>query len=346
MALFRSSIFSSESLPRGAVRFPRALALALGLLLASELALHLLAQRLPQPVLWGAGEGSAKIAQVLARGRQRPADVHLLILGPSHARIGVSPRAMMTEEPDFPWSVYNGGVNGRTYTMIEFTLEHVYIPVLKPKALVLTASPIIFTRSNTRMERNSDEFFDAPMPRALQAQGLEGVWRQFLVNHVYLYRYRKRQANLERGFVGGRQVLDEWGFGGAAGVYGQARRATLLEGFHPYREVLQGFSFGGPSVDAFARIVERANRERRPVVVVNMPFREDLLLLSPRGRESYQTYLRGMAALAARHRFTWLDYQASLPLDDSDFHDVDHLNLEGARKLSQRLARDLKSLLR
>jgi hypothetical protein len=346
MALSRSSIFSSESLPRAMVRIPRAAALAVALVLATELVLHLLEDHLPRPVLWGAGEGSAKIAQVMARARNDRRELDVLILGPSHARFGISPRVMMTEAPDFGWSVYNGAVNGRTYSMIEFALEHVYGPLLEPRMLVLTASPIIFTRSNLRMERNSDEFFDAPMPRALRARGLERVWRQFLVERVYLYRYRKRQHDLDRGFVGDRRVIDDWGFGGANGVYDEARRFELLAGPHPYKEVIQNFAFGGPSLEAFARVVERAKRQRVPVVVVDMPFRGDLLRLSSHGGQDYQTYLREMARLKARYDFAWLDYQASLSLGESDFRDVDHLNLDGAHKLSLRLAEDLKPLLR
>jgi hypothetical protein len=311
--------------------------------LASELALHAFERRLPQPVLWGTGEASAKIAQVMARARKEPAGVDVLILGPSHARTGISPYAMRAA--DFPGSVYNGGINGRTYTMLEFALEHVYGPLLTPRLLVMTASPIIFTHSNWRMERSSDEFFDAPMPRALRAQGLERRWREFMVEHVFLYRYRKRQSRLELGFVGGKRLTDHWGFGAGFGVYNQRDRSELLEGPHQYREVLEGFAFGGPSLDAFLRIIDHANARQLPVVVVNMPFRQDLLRLSPHARQDYAAYLQHMTALSARYGFTWLDYQDSLPLEDRDFFDVDHLNFEGAKKLSRRLAQDLAPLL-
>ena len=309
----------------------------------SELALHVLEERLPQPVLWGAGESSAKIAQVTDLARKGFTAVDVLILGPSHASVGISPLVMI-KAPEFGWSVYNGGVNGRTYSVIEFTLAHVYAPLLKPRMLVLTASPIIFTRSNTRMERNSDEFFDAPMPRALRAQGWEGVFRRFLAERFFLYRYRKLQAGLEKGYVGHKQVIDSWGYGGKPGVYTQAQRSEL-QAQHPYREVIANFAFGGPSLESFVRIVEGSNRLRVPVVVVNMPFREDLFLLASHAREDYRTYLEEMARLAARHGFSWLDYQESLPLGDDDFRDVDHLNLSGAGKLSLRLASDLKPLL-
>jgi hypothetical protein len=344
-ALSRSSIFSSESLPQGRPRLPRAAALALGLVVASELALHALQDRLPHPVLWGAGEASAKVAQVVAHAKEDPAGVDVLVLGPSHARTGISPYAMRKVQQGFTWSVYNGGVNGRTYSMLEFVLDHVYEPLLKPRLLVLTASPIIFTQSNWRMERSSDEFFDAPMPRALRATGLESVWREFMVEHVFLYRYRKRESGLERGFVGGKRIIDRYGFGTRLGLFTERERSNLLEGKHQYKDVFDRFAFGGPSLDAFIRIVENANARHQPVVVVNMPFRTDLLRLSARGPEAYRAYLKEMAALADHYRFAWLDYQEALTLSDRDFLDVDHLNYEGADKLSRRLANDLNPRL-
>lgn len=312
----------------------------------SELALHLLEARLPQPVLWGADESSAKVAQVTGLARDGLAEVDVLILGPSHASLGISPHNMMKDAPEFGWSVYNGGVNGRTYSAIEFILAHVYGPLLKPKLLVLTASPIIFTRSNTRMERNSDEFFDAPMPRALRAQGWEGAFRRFLAERFYLYRYRKTQVGLEKGIIDHKRVIDHWGYGGRPGFYNEVRRSELLQAHHPYREVIANFAFGGPSLESFLRIVDESNRLRVPVVVVNMPFREDLFLLASHAREDYRTYLGEMARLAARHGFSWLDYQESLSLEDNDFRDVDHLNYSGTRKLSLRLASDLRPLLK
>jgi hypothetical protein len=166
-----------------------------------------------------------------------------------------------------------------------------------------------------------------------------------MVEHVYLYRYRKRQTRLELGFVGGKRLTDHWGFGAGFGVYNQRDRSELLEGPHQYREVLQDFAFGGPSLEAFLRIVDHANARQLPVVVVNMPFRKDLLRLSANAPEDYAAYLRQMTALSTRYGFTWLDYQDSLPLEDRDFFDVDHLNFEGAKRLSRRLAEDLTPLL-
>jgi hypothetical protein len=167
-----------------------------------------------------------------------------------------------------------------------------------------------------------------------------------MVEHVFLYRYRKRQSRLELGFVGGKRLTDHWGFGAGFGVYNQRDRSELLEGPHQYREVLQDFAFGGPSLEAFLRIIGHANAQQVPVFVVNMPFRKDLLRLSAHAPEDYASYLRQMTALSTRYGFTWLDYQDSLPLEDRDFFDVDHLNFEGAKRLSRRLAEDLTPQLR
>ena len=86
-------------------------------------------------------------------------------------------------------------------------------------------------------------------------------------------------------------------------------------------------------------------RQQMRVIVVNMPFRPDLPSISATGTEDYREFLQEMRALQCEYGFTWLDYQAALPLADENFRDVDHLNAQGARQLSTRLGEDLVRLM-
>lgn len=347
METSRSSISSSKALDLSGASWPWATTIALAVLLAIEASLHAFSARLPSPVLWGEGEGSVKIAQAGKIAASRPAAERLdvLILGPSHASIGISPAAMRDALPDPDPTIYNGAINGRMYAVIEFVYEHVYKPRLDPRTLVLTASPLIMSESNVAMERNTIEFMEAPMPYMLQTRGVERLWREFLVKDVALYRYRKRQSKLAEGFFDGQRVVDADGWHPLHGTFDEAAQQRYMKSPHPYHEVIERFRFGGPSVDAFLRIVREARAEGRGVVVVNPPFCPQLLDAVPSGRANYATYLERMSALQRELGFTWLDYQQSLPLPPTDFNDVDHLNATGAAKLSARLATDLRPLL-
>jgi hypothetical protein len=190
------------------------------------------------------------------------------------------------------------------------------------------------------MERNSAQLFAAPYPTVLQTSGPLRPWRQFLVDHVGLYRYRHRQAGLREGRIDARRRLDEYGFvGAAAGVYRPTPEG--LPHSHPYRRIMHAYDFSGPSVEAFVRLLAWGREAGVPVVVVNMPFRPALLQISPRGREDYDRYMRAIAALRQEFGFGWLDYESGLTLADADFRDVDHLNAAGVTKVSRQIGHDL-----
>ncbi|MDT8303731.1 MAG: hypothetical protein RQ760_19775 [Sedimentisphaerales bacterium] len=299
--------------------------------------LHLYENRLPDPVLWGNTETSAKMLQVKCLGVENEDSFDVLVLGPSHARFGISPKAMQAAAGRLDLSIYNGALNGRTYSVLEFVLKNVYVPVLKPRILVLAVNPLVFNRHNTWMERNTLEFFEAPMPRALSARGIVKAWRTFLVSNINLYRYRERHDGLHKGKLDNGISLDQYGYSSIEGIYNDKVRARLQSPEHPYQTVMREFEFGGPSTEAFLRILKYAMDREIRVVVVNMPFCEDLLSISVTGKEDYQTFLKEMSALQCEYGFVWLDYQASLSLTYEDFRDVDHLNAQGAKKLSTRL---------
>lgn len=339
MTSSRSSIFSFDTLRLASWRVPKGGIAAVAIVIACEAFLHLASPWLPDPVLWGSNEVSAKVEQV-RRMAAEEARAEVLILGPSHASVGLSPREMGPA-----LRVYNGALNGRTYPALEFMFDEVYEPLLKPRALVLAVSPLVLNAHNKWMERNSEQLFEAPYPSALRAPGPIGVWRRFLVDHVALYRYRHRQRGLRDGRVDGRRYLDEFGYTqpGAIGTYTPS--PTGLPANHPYRQIMHAYDFSGPSVDAFIRLLERARAGNLAVAVVNMPFRPDMLEISRTGRADYDRYLVEMDRLRQRFGFDWLDYQSRMTFDDAEFRDIDHLNATGTQRLSRQLARDLRLAL-
>ena len=345
MVKFLLSIFSFDTVDYRSLLIPHGALGALLVLLCIESLLHLYEGRLPDPVLWGNTETSAKMLQVKRWSLERDDCFDALILGSSHARFGISPKAMRAAAGDQELTVYNGALNGRTYSVFEFLLKNVYLPTLKPLTLVLAVNPLVFNRHNTWMERNTLEFFEAPMPRALSSQGIVKAWRIFLIDNIKLYRYRERQYGLHNGHLGNGVSLDAYGFSSIEGTYDAKARARLQSPKHPYQTIMREFDFGGPSVEAFIRILKYALDMEVRVIVVNMPFRKDLLSISATGKEDYQMFLKEILALRREYGFIWLDYQASLPLTDEDFRDVDHLNAQGAHQLSTRLGEDLTGLI-
>lgn len=313
------------------------MALAGVLLGTLEGGLHLVEDRLPEPVLWGGGEVSAKVAQ--ASSLSGGADV--LLLGPSHASIGLSPACMKEVEGFGDQKVYNGGLNGRTFTVIDFVSEHVYEPELQPKVVVVTASPVILNGNNEWMERNSAEFFNAPFPSALQAGGVRKGWGLFLAKNVNLYKFRRRERGLSKGYVSGKQVLDRFGYHAIEGKFDEEKREELARKNHPYQSIMSEHSFDGPSVDSFQALVKRLQENGSEVVVLNTPFRAELLEISKEGAADYERYLGQVKAATAELGAHWWDYQKNTTLTDEDFADVDHLNVKGARTVSMRLAQDL-----
>jgi hypothetical protein len=311
------------------------------LLVIVEIVLHGLAPVLPTPVLWGQGETSAKVAVAQRMAGQIADPLDVLILGPSHASVGISPKAMQAVDDLSSWTIYNGALNGRDYPVLRFVAEFVYLPLYQPKTVVISVSPLSFNRNAVLWEANTREFMAAPMPTALASSGMAGAWYQLLVEHVNLYRYRHREARLAEGYVGGRRVLDDRGYHALNGMFDDDDREALSRPTHAYRTVWADYTVGGESFDALVELIEMARARRADVVLINMPFRRELLELPGEGSKAYQAYLKAMQDLALEHGATWLDYKGKLDLTEADFNDVDHLNEQGATKLSERLAQDL-----
>lgn len=337
----RSSIFNFDTLVPGALRFPKAALLALVIVGGAEATLHMLADRLPEPVLWGAGEASSKIAQAEALGPANPQGIDVLILGPSHASVGISPEVLIEACGKAGMTAYNGGINGRDYPVVEFVFEHVYEPQLQPRTVVITANPICFNRNAPLLAHNNQEFFDAPAPRALISSGIEGWWRGVLAHDFALFYYRTRARGLSEGCVGGKQVLDPFGYHAVSGTFDEKRKAELRSPGHPYAKVWKNYAFGGASAEAFEKLITDAQSAGAKVLVVNMPFRPELLALDATAEKSYAAYLEAIRALRERLAFDWLDLEETLPLTDGDFRDVDHLNETGAAKATRAIAQYL-----
>lgn len=316
-------------------RWPWAATWALLLVVLVEIGLHVFRQELPEPVLWGAGESGIKAAQasrIAASG-----GVDWLVLGASHGSLGISPNALL-KQPALNTCgprVYNGALNGRTFSVGEFLLREHYLPLLRPQRLILAVHPLIVNANNAWMERNTAEFFAAPEPRSRLRRGLLGAWTRFLVGNVYLYRYRTWEPDLDLGFRNGKQVVDEWGYHPSRGQFDAAMRAKLAAANHPYQTIMARYETGGPSYEGLVAILELANAENLPVAVLNMPSRPEFFAIGTDGATDYAAYLGSMERLRTRYGFTWIDAQRDLQtLTDADFRDVDHLNVQGAEKLA------------
>ena len=337
MPKFRSSIFSFSTLDLRSVRPHRGWLAALAVVVAFELGLHAVRDRLPPPRLWGEGEASTKIAEY-ERFAEEQGGVDLLVLGPSHASVGIDAATLGAAlTPQAP-RVFNAGLMGRDYPVVDFVLAHALLPTATPTRALITVSPICFNANTQPLAHNTLEFMEAPAPRRLRATGFERMWLDFLTQDLFLYRYRYRQPGLAEGRVGGRRVLDEHGWHPIDGVFDVHDRAELNSGHHPYQDVWRDFSFGGPAVASLRTMIVRLQAAGADVALVNMPFRPALFELPGDGRAAYAAYEEEVVRLAEALQFRLLNAQADLELTDAEFEDADHLNRAGAAKLSRWLA--------
>lgn len=316
---------------------------SLFILCGFEISLHVFSKHFPEPVLWGTGEPSSKIAIAGRVAEQSVGEYTILIQGPSHASVGIDPNILTLAFEKNPIFAFNAGLNGRTYPVIDFCSEHVFEDLFKPDMVVLTASPVIFNKNNLWMERNTSEFMSSPMPKHLAARGIKRAWLGFLTKHLELYRLRKREFGLSRGWVDGQLKYDDRGFHPLEGTYTEEAKQKFLNTDHPYQKILRSIEFGGPSLVAFDRMVERLRKKKVDVVVVNMPFRSDLLEVSSGLKDEYQVYLQQMEERAQTLGFLWLDYADLDLVTDQEFRDVDHLNKNGAAKITLQLANDIQN---
>lgn len=308
-----------------------------------EISLHVLSKHLPEPVLWGTGEPSSKIAIAGRVAEQSVGLYTILIQGPSHASVGIDPNVLKLAFEEQSVFAFNAGLNGRTYRVIDFCSQHVFEDLFKPDLVVLTASPVIFNENNLWMERNTSEFMSSPMPKHLAARGINRAWLGFLSKDLELYRLRKREFGLSRGWVDGKLKYDDRGFRPLEGTYTEVERQKFFSADHPYQKILRSIKGGGPSLVAFDRMVTRLNEKKIDVVVVNMPFRSDLLQVTPGLKDDYQVYLKQMEERAQTLGFLWLDYADLDLFTDQEFRDVDHLNKNGASKVTLQLAEDIRN---
>lgn len=344
--MFRSSIFSFETLRLQRPYVGAGMVTALLLLAGAEVGLRAAGSRLGQPRLWGEGETSSKAA-VFERYVRERGGVDLLILGPSHASAGID-AATLADCLAVPGGAaprtFNAGLMGRDYDVSAFMLRHEWLRLAKPSGVLITVSPICFNAVENPLRHNTEEFLLSPMPQTQQGRWLRRSWLRLLANHSYLYRMRWREVGLDQGFVDGRRLIDAAGWHALHGEFDAEERSKLLAAGHPYREVWREYAFGGESLEALADMVADARAGGAAVALVEMPFRESLFELPHEGRSAYAEYRRRMEEWARSRGVPWLDMQSSLSLSDVDFKDADHLNAAGAQRLSCAVAEELRRM--
>lgn len=89
------------------------------------------------------------------------------------------------------------------------------------------------------------------------------------------------------------------------------------------------------------KIAEIAKRHDIRLIVITTPIREEVLSSHPPQKRCYQEYVSRLSSMSDGGSFDYLNINASLRLQDNYFVDKIHLNIDGAKRVSQEILREM-----
>jgi hypothetical protein len=241
-------------------------------------------------------------------------------------------------------SVFNGGIGGANPTAMAAILEHMYLPMARPRLLVYALS--------ARDLRDTDEDpYDQPpfyshRMRAIRAQ----TWQQRLEvaaeRYSYLFRVRRQLRDLaQRGErpKGVEIATDDFG----SRKHRPNRLIASLKGReefpadYPYRSRYRGYRVDLQKGQAhqLLALIEHSKSLGIAVILVNVPLSPAAMTLFDHPEPDYQLYLQSLREVARRAGVELYDAHGELQLGNADFGDADHMAKRGDVKTENYLGR-------
>jgi hypothetical protein len=329
-------------------RIPLVFAAALLLLVGAEGVVRAVQPRLREPLVWSDSEMQSKVERIDEIDRSN-ARTSVLFLGSSMVNAAADPVLASRLIGPGREPVFNGAFNGADARSLAFFTEHVALPRLRPRVVVIGASSVELNDNGITQDRFWDKLNDAPAARLAAGHG-DVVERAeaWVEERSALVRYRtelRRPVTVLRGTSKKRASVSPLGVIGSLPEFHRRPYGIRPDfRFRTEQETYRNFALGGDQLRALDGLVGVLRGRGVDVVIVNMPVTDDALAMHPGGREDYERAARALETLARERDVRFVDMSSNFPSHDG-FVDPLHLNAAGAKRFTERLVPVLRQLL-
>jgi len=321
-------------------------------LLASELTVRLVDDRLPKQLEWHAWEAQHKVEQMDAFAR-RNHRAKIVAVGASEMFFGLNPRAL-DDELGGGRLAYNAALPGGIPRIMELWTTKVVLPRLHPEVLLVSVNSADLNDNGPSQKDFYDFFASSPAVRHLMdtETWLERLDRRF-AGWSDLWRFRwilRRPADLMRAIRG--QTIAAGGEPvGADGVgLSQLNRRLVatpgsIRAFQRRRREtwLKNYSIGSVESGALLRLVQSARAQGIAVVVVEMPVTKYFAAAHPHGEADLEAFHRAIDRIVSTTGSVFVDASHIAATDDY-FGGFVHLNGAGTKAFTSFIAQRLRAL--
>ncbi len=314
-------------------------------LVGSELAVRASAGRLSEPQIYFSGPAQTAIhdMDVLAAAGITS---DITFVGTSFVRRGIAADRFEGKFADSDY-VHNLALPGAQTPVVERWLLDEVVPRLHPKRVVWGVSSIDFNagRPNRTIEqyldaRASEPGWIAALDRALLSIALSEHRDELRDPASLIEAARGNRERFTRQRPLGRRAVWDLGFRDLSDA--QLDRMRENHRITVRDKQLVNFRVGDEELNAFRRTLRALREQGIEVVVVVMPIPTSFRELHPGGPEQFEELRDLVLAESEAAGVDALDLSSSM--DDDDFRDYEHLEVEAAEEFSDLLADRLRAL--
>lgn len=295
----------------------------------------------PEPTLWHAENVQTKLDYLRTLEAERGVDV--LFLGNSTVLAGINPSVFdqTRQRGTQGGAAFNGALEGLpAYGVLKFA--EIYTQYAHPQTIIYGITPQDINPNSPAVKDITDKIQRSILVQAEARTSLAGRLLQTLVEHSYFFRYR---YVLHRLLISGGSLpepvkiyFDRRGF--VASKERLADVSPAARGRYYNIDGVLNYSAEGEQIEALRALLDWSQHHGIRLILVNMPLADDYYgnFHSP---ADYQHYRERITSLAAAYGVPFWDAEAlegASGFDDTSFADFNHLNTDGAARLSAWLA--------
>jgi len=259
--------------------------------------------------------------------------LELVVLGNSHAAKGIRPSMLLGEANKNTPQAFNMGAGGANVDMQCMLARDYILPLPKLKTLVWLVSARTFNEELSNTQRRFDIFKSSP-GYDYDREHWNELWPVSKdAPQTTVADLQKLSLNLKK--------LDPWGWSGRDKTL-DAKGLSLL----PEKLSHQDFDFDKKAWKTFASVVNEATAKGVKVYIMTSPIHplsKDTPAADPDGstHQGQAETVARLKELDASNPLVWfwdVNKSGAHDFEPEQFYDVDHLNLNGATDLTQRVA--------